>query len=291
MTNILVVGDIFVDAYTYGTIERLAPDFAGFVFDKIKTEYALGGAANVAQNIHYLLPECTVYLQGSIGLQYDYLVDRSIKLLRVSTETMEKERLVSVSDDSSNKPKYKQKLIRIDNRKKFSVAAHGIPTNINFDYVIFSDYNKGTITDKFLLHGSSKYIVDSKRRDLSFYKFANTIKINHIEYENLKTELLNPNIIVTYGRSPVIYKTTYGTIEIPVYDRNVKDSEEYDFCGAGDTFLAGYVYGLVKGYTGDKLIRVCNIAASLAVAKFGTATVYNYELEAELNRAKEAQYL
>lgn len=291
MVNILVVGDIFVDSYTYGTVERLAPDFAGFVFDKIKTEHALGGAANVAQNIHYLLPECNVYLQGSIGLQYDYLIDRSIRLLRVSTETMEKERLVSVSDYSNNKPKYKQKLIRIDNRKRFSVAAHGIPTNLSFDYVIFSDYNKGTITEKYLLCGSAKYFVDSKSRDLSFYSFANTIKINHIEYDNLKTELINPNVIVTYGRNPVIYKTTGGTIDVPVYDRTIKESDEYDFCGAGDTFLAGYVYGSVKGYSGEKLIRVANIAASLAVAKFGTATVYNYELEAEINKAKEIMYL
>lgn len=291
--KILVLGDIIVDLYTYGKVDRLAPDFAGFIFEKIKTVPYLGGAGNVARNIKALLPDATVDLMGSIGPDYEFLCS-GLNLLKHGSVTMVKERLVAVYDDQPDETKVKQKLIRIDTVKSFSNPVMNIPQG--YDYIVISDYNKGTIS-RYASYGNynpGQVFVDSKKHDLTCYPRGSIVKINRSEYEASKDRLGDFSwCLVTNGKRPTtayhqaIDHTATSVFNVPTYDVSMDGDDTIDFSGAGDSFLAGFISSYVKGSDVETSIKIGNIAAAIAITQFGTTCVTHERLEEEKQKAKE----
>lgn len=292
--KILVIGDIFIDKYTYGKVDRLAPDFTGFVFDKLRSETFLGGAANVALGLNRLLPEIDIVLMGCLKpYEYSYLLN-NIGLISTGDETMIKERIIAIGDDDPENPRLKQKLIRIDSAIRFPSSCGISNYSIDFeqyDYIIFSDYNKGTIDKVPQLKKPIVYL-DSKRKNLQEFTKVNVVKVNDKEFELSKDSLLEiEECIVTHGKKPVSHYINKIRTQIPTYETLDKDVSNHDFSGAGDSFLCGLIYAHVTGYSRTRSIRVANINAALAVSTFGTAAITKKQLEDEINTATEIGYL
>jgi D-beta-D-heptose 7-phosphate kinase/D-beta-D-heptose 1-phosphate adenosyltransferase len=111
--------------------------------------------------------------------------------------------------------------------------------------------------------------VDSKKSDLSYYKQC-IIKINRIEYENLKKVSDDCELIVTTGKHGARWNNkVYPTEECDVFD----------VCGAGDTFLASFVFQHLLAKSIEEAIQFANKCSRLVVGKFGTYTLTSEDVE------------
>lgn len=287
--RILVVGDIMIDRYTYVRTDRQAPEAPIPVWDEVRVENRLGGAANVAHNIASLASgSMDVYLAGIVGTDLSFshmLRAASIQNWSAGGTTMVKNRFV---EEGSSRY-----LLRHDNFRKFpeddirffeTLWCTGLKSD--FDVVVFSDYDKGTITRRAVESFSNVpiRIVDSKRADMSIYRRSTVIKLNKQEYERQRDVVLGPlaeNVVVTEGANGA---------QLIIYERLTEDEEMHrryamhrerfpvdpvptavDVTGCGDTHTAAMAYAMALGADVRRAIRFGNAAARHAVQKFGTS--------------------
>ena len=229
--RILVVGDVCVDIYQYGVVDRVSPEAPVPVFIPTREESRNGMAANVAAN----------------------LVALGCEVLVASGQPGSKTRLI---DERS-----KQHLLRIDNDHiNDPYPLDGIDLSV-CSAIVVSDYNKGNVTYQLIEHLRKTYagpiFVDTKKTDLA--RFVGCIvKINHKEYSDAKT--LCEDLVVTHGRQGATYKDrTYPAVEIAVTD----------VCGAGDTFLAALCYEYLKSNNMDQAIEFAIRASAVTVQHIG----------------------
>ncbi len=296
----MVVGDIILDKYVYGKVDRISPEAPIPVVSTSDTRYVLGGAANVAGNIGGL--GLNTILCGVIGddaegeALVDRLKDRNIVFdgYRSSRRcTTLKTRVVGMN----------QQLVRVD--REFTVALDDeeetellkrIEENISeVDYIVLSDYNKGVCSDSFctkmmgLCVGRGiRVIVDPKSSDWSKYKGAYLITPNFKEFQEAvghsipndeksisdnAVELMLKNsfeqILVTRSQYGM---TLVGEGKAPLTFK-ARQQEVYDVSGAGDTVIATLTASLSLGYKLDEAVEISNYAAGVAVSKPGTYIV------------------
>lgn len=291
--SILVIGDIMVDRYTYVQTQRNAPEAKIPVWDTVTEEDRPGGAANVALNLLALgSDEVEVFLAGIADKKdVQMLSRRGINTyLCHGYETMVKHRFVN--KDTS------EYLFRSDNFQKFSQQSvelfekaldHFIPGH-KFDAVVFSDYDKGTLTkDMYVqvaLGRTDLVVVDSKRVDLSMYAGSQVLKVNEEEYSRqvskgpyTSVESLFDYVVVTKGkngselrqqeRSKSNDKMYVNHVEqFPVISVNAKD-----VTGCGDTHTAAMTFALLKSKDIRMAVKFGNACARNVVQKFGTSVV------------------
>ena len=243
MTKILLFGDACVDVYHYGSIDRLCPEAPVPVLNHVRTEKRDGMCLNVRNNLRAFGVDVTAIY---------------------NVETIEKQRFVDL--------RTKQHLLRADFGENVKLppctapTIEGIDFN-NFDGVVLADYDKGFLVPEnielILKKASSAGIdvyVDSKKSDLSCYEGC-IIKINKLEFEKTKKFPKNHELIVTVGKLGARWReTTYSTEECDVFD----------VCGAGDTFLASFVYEKIITDSIEQGIIFANKCSRLVVGKFGT---------------------
>jgi len=229
--RILVVGDVCVDNYQYGTVDRISPEAPVPVFIPTREESRNGMAANVAANLVALGCEVAV-ASGPPGSKTRLIDERS------------KQQIVRIDKDFINPP----------------FPLDGIDLAI-CNAIIVSDYNKGNVTYELIENLRKTYsgpiFVDTKKTDLA--RFAGCIvKINNKEFNDAKT--LCEDLIVTHGRNGAVYKDqTYPAVEIAVTD----------VCGAGDTFLAALCYEYLKSKNMDLAIEFAIRASAVTVQHIG----------------------
>lgn len=233
--RILLLGDHCIDYYNYGTVERISPEAPVPIFQYKYQESKKGMASNVCKNLQALT--CKVdFIKGNRTSSKTRLIDLKTK-----------KQLLRIDNDLISDP------INIDKIKSF-----------DYDAIVISDYNKGSITYELIDNLRSKYNVpiflDTKKVDLN--KFDHIfVKINELEYKNLKS--YNKNLIVTLGKKGAMYKTTTETL-FPTNDVEVSD-----VCGAGDTFLAALTYQYLVTKDMGSAINFANKASSIAIQHFG----------------------
>ena len=217
MSKVLVIGDIITDKYVYGTTERLSPEAPVPVVKHLRTEERVGGAGLVYENLK--------------GLEVD------VELLDLSSPRCIKTRVICDG----------HYITRIDDDHQ-TVGAWEIikeKTFEEYEYVILSDYNKGVLERslEIIEHLNSfgcKVIVDPKRHS-SYYKGAWLVKPNAKEYKELEFENWLGNIITTAAEGSITAK-----INGENYSLMPEQVEVNDVTGAGDCFIAAFVYGLVN---------------------------------------------
>ena len=136
----------------------------------------------------------------------------------------------------------------------------------NYDCIVISDYNKGFLPEdvcymlvKECIKNKKIVFVDSKKNDVSSFDGC-FIKINQFEYENLKKTPLKSELIVTLGSMGAMHNdVVYPT----------KKTEVFDVCGAGDSFLSGFVTKYMSCYSIPESIRYANKVATISVQNFG----------------------
>jgi D-beta-D-heptose 7-phosphate kinase / D-beta-D-heptose 1-phosphate adenosyltransferase len=301
-TKVLVVGDVMVDRYVYGNVDRISPEAPVPVMNVTYESSTGGGAANLAANCAAFGLETE--LLGIIGNDEagDFLKNFCIShginsnlVQNSSVTTTLKTRLVSET----------HQMFRVDRETTHDASLqHELLERFDkqiedADVVILSDYDKGTLQDlKPIIAKSRKYgvpvLVDPKKLDFENYRGCSLIKpnlkefksamningdieINQIE-ELARTAIKNFNfdsMLITMGARGAVFINREGKSILT----QAKKVEVFDVSGAGDTVLAAFCYGMSKSYKAEYIINLCNAAAGLVIRKFGTAVLSKEETE------------
>ena len=250
--KVLVIGDIIIDKYVYGTSTRLSPEAPVPVVTQERIVETIGGAGLVYENLKSLGVDVTLY---------DYDQPKSIK-----TRVMCDGHYVT----------------RIDN--DYDVNGEEILDDILnkdfqwYDYVILSDYDKGVLDEsKRIIEHINKFgckiIVDPKTH-ATHYEGAWLVKPNSSEFEGLGFTKWLGNIITTNASNPVIAEIDKEYFTIPV-----ETVEVSDVTGAGDCFLAAFVYALTRGYDYKTCLELAVKGSTEGVKHSGTYILKQNDLE------------
>ena len=250
--KVLVIGDVIIDKYIYGTSERLSPEAPVPVVKHLREVETLGGAGLVYKNLKSLGVDVTLF---------DTEQPRSIK-----TRVICDGHYVTRIDDD----KHANSAAVLD-----AVQATDFT---KYDYVILSDYNKGVLDESLdiiehLNAFGCKVIVDPKEH-ANHYINAWLIKPNYSEFTKFGFISWQGNIITTNAGNNVV-----ATIDNTDYDIPVEAVEVSDVTGAGDCFLAAFVYGLTKQYNHKKCLELAVRGSREAVKHVGTHTLTVSDLE------------
>ena len=308
-TRILVIGDIMLDCYLWGKVERISPEAPVPIVHVQKKTHMLGGAGNVALNLSCL--GCQTQIIGLSGTDWSgrqiasLLENNKIKnhmFSEASYKTITKTRIMA----------REQQLLRIDeeqaiplNQNKKKQLLEKLKKNILlFDAVILSDYGKGLLQTRGLTEEiinicreNKKYIlVDPKGRDWDRYRFATCITPNTAELKmvaggktDTESELIETAVSICniYGLEwLLVTRGSRGMCitgkKIPPFLLSTQAREVYDVSGAGDTVIAVISAGLAAGLAFMDAASLANRAAGIVVGKIGTQPVTREELQAAM---------
>ena len=305
--KILIVGDVMLDKYYFGKVERISPEAPVPIVNIVTEESRLGGASNVANKITRLGGQAT--LCGAIG--YDFFgkeIERmahrkGIKTDFVKTEqpTITKARIIGG----------RQQIVRIDYEQHLELsekAREDIQTHLaslfqEFPTLVISDYGKGMISEElcsFLIktaksHGT-RVIVDPKGQNWKKYAGADLITPNVKELGDIIGHPVKNNdqdiamaaleIVHHYGLSALLVTRSEQGMSL-ISDQNIlhlptHSQEVFDVSGAGDTVVAALSLALTQGQEITEAMRIANVAAGIVVQKIGTATLSVEELKTNL---------
>lgn len=301
--KVLIVGDVMLDKYYFGQVERISPEAPVPIVNIRKEESRLGGASNVANNIASLGGQ--TLLCGTIG--HDFFGreierishQRNIEtfLLRTTSPTITKARIIGG----------KQQIVRVDYEEKSELNENEkrqlkdkiCQTLPEYDILVISDYGKGLISEDFCCYlirlakkQGKKVIIDPKGKNWKKYSGADIITPNVKELsdivgysvpntdraiEKAAHEAIEANqltsILVTRSEKGMSLIGDFASIHIPTHSEEV-----FDVSGAGDTVVATLSICLATGMNMVEAIKTANIAAGIVVKKIGTATLTQEEL-------------
>ncbi|GAB4509962.1 MAG: ADP-heptose synthase [Sulfuricaulis sp.] len=306
--KVLVVGDVMLDRYLYGDVERISPEAPVPVVAVKEVKELPGGAANVARSVRTLGAGCTLFsisgddgdadslerLLGEAGircqLHRDKLLNTTVKQRVISRH----QQLLRIDFDC---PVSKDACVRLLDNYLKHVA--------EYDAVIISDYGKGGLgyIQEMIqaAHATGRpVVVDPKGDDYSGYRGANLITPNRKEFEHvagrfrdnaelerkalaMAKELDLGGVLVTRGEDGMSLVEQDGRVlHIPARKREV-----FDVTGAGDTVIASIGCAWAVGSELGDALLLANIAAGIVVGKLGAATASPAEILQEFS-AQEA---
>ncbi len=304
--HILVVGDVMLDRYCFGNVDRISPEAPVPVLHIRKRSDVLGGAGNVVSNLIGL--GCKITVIGVCGnddggrLLNKLLDDNNITPHIFSSDdrpTIIKTRVISNG----------QQLIRLDEEEVCcldSELANKIIQLIDrtidgFDAIILSDYGKGIFqTEEFaqtVIRKANKRkiptMVDPKGKDWQRYDGATCITPNVSELELVYGTAIHGKDLLINAMRDVKNKynltwllTTRGSLGMCLMDQGDKPlfiptvaRDVYDVSGAGDTVISTLALGVSAGFTFPEATKLANIAAGVVVGKVGTQPVNIFELK------------
>ena len=316
--TILCIGDIMLDRFIYGNIQRISPEAPVPILHLNNQKEMLGGVGNVANNILSLNGKAI--LIGLVG-QDDYAL--KIKKIMHSKHISEHSIISSSYRPTICKSRFiaaNQQIIRADEESLISLHPEEISLileNINHNIsksnaVIISDYGKGVCHPdiiQFIMEKAKAFnipvFVDPKSKDFSLYKYATCITPNIAEasqavqtslktdddFEKAGQKLLN----ITQGQAILITRSEKGMTlieknKLPIHIPS-RAREIFDVSGAGDTVIAALSLGVASGLTLAKAIHIANAAAGVVIGKVGTSTATVTEVENELNAQSKGKNL
>ncbi len=303
--KVLIIGDIMLDEYFFGTVNRVSPEAPVPVLKEDHKEWCLGGAANVALNCKqiHMIP----YLIGLIG--NDDEGARVLKMLEsqgISTQgivvssqrpTTCKRRMIAKNhqmlrvDHEVNTPLFEQEHEKVLEKIRALISHETV--------ILVSDYAKGLVTQDLVdaviqiaEQHNAIVLVDPKGTDYMKYAGVSYIKPNGNEYAQLVHELgLNENdsleknarqaceilgiqgLFITLGERGIVYVSQHDYFQVAAIKRDV-----IDLTGAGDTVFSFLALGFAYKFDKELIIKMANQAASIAVSHFKTYAVSLDEL-------------
>ncbi|MEQ1855958.1 MAG: D-glycero-beta-D-manno-heptose-7-phosphate kinase [Longimicrobiales bacterium] len=303
----LVVGDLMLDRYISGSVDRVSPEAPVPVVRVESERSGVGGAGNVAANVLSLGGACAVV--GCVGGDLE-----GRALLEVLTERGVDSDGVFVRDDRPTTVKTRilaqhQQVVRFD-REVDSPAEPRLAAELaervralarECDVLIVQDYDKGVLTPDVIVavsdaargHGIP-WVVDPKRRSFFAYGGATAFKPNARELGEALGEPVRPederwmettrmrlgcdNLLLTLGdRGMALQSAGASLVRLPAVAREV-----YDVSGAGDTVTAAIALALAAGATMPEAAELANHAAAVEVGKSGVQTVSPDEIRTQL---------
>ncbi|VFP83049.1 bifunctional D-glycero-beta-D-manno-heptose-7-phosphate kinase/D-glycero-beta-D-manno-heptose 1-phosphate adenylyltransferase HldE [Candidatus Erwinia haradaeae] len=298
--KVLIVGDIMLDRYWYGTTNRISPEAPVPIVTMNTIEECPGGAANVAMNIATLGAQS--YLVGLIG------TDDAAEIL---VNTLKGSRVQCNLVVASNHPTIiklrilarNQQLIRLDFEKTFSAVDseriyHRIQKLLpEVDVLVLSDYAKGTLVHvetiiSLARKANISILVDPKGTNFSHYYGATLLTPTLHEFEAVVGKCYSEDDIIArgfelidnHGLSALLITRSENGMTLlqpgksPFY-MPTQAQEVFDVTGAGDTVIGVIASALAAGKTLEESCLIANVAAGIVVGKIGTSTVSSVELE------------
>lgn len=277
--NILVVGDIMLDKYIIGEVERISPE-APVPIVKVNEEYStLGGCGNVVRNLRKIGAKTTCL--SSVGIDKDgdevikQLENIGVKSLIIREEkpTTVKQRIIA--------SERKVQMLRIDYEEQHLTPPSSVIYSLSkyldkVDIILISDYAKGFISEdliKFLKTLGPKIIVDPKPNHGYMYNNVYMITPNEKEWELMK---VSSSYVLNNIRYVLITKGKKG-MELLDYDKNwlieAEPVEVYNVSGAGDTVIAVMGVCIAMGFPALRASKIANKCAEYVVTKPGTTAV------------------
>lgn len=301
--RVLIIGDAMVDAYIWGTANRMSPEAPVPVVTVQKKETRLGGAANVALNVQAMGATpilCSVIGDDMYGREFMELMEKQ----KLSTQAIfqVKKRTTTVKTRIIGNNHH---LLRVDEEQESEITkqeTQQLIEKISFliktgavDVIVFEDYDKGVITPdlilKVVVEASKKKIpvaVDPKKKNFQFYKNITLFKpnlkelkegikadFNMVEQEilskvadELRTRQGMENILITLSEKGMFIATKKVKHIVPAHIRNVADVS-----GAGDTVIGVASLGLALKLDPILMVELANIAGGLVCEKVGVVPI------------------
>jgi rfaE bifunctional protein kinase chain/domain len=305
--KILVIGDIILDEYIFGEVERISPEAPVPVVKVLNKSYNLGGAANVALNVKKL--GANVFLLGILGKDFagEIVIDK-LKENGINTDflinsynwkTIIKTRVIARN----------QQMIRIDYEDNYKMEGKYLKEFFSkyeelkniCDGIIIQDYEKGLLSKKNInkiIKNEKMIFVDPKFENFFLYKNVTIFKPNLREVERVlgknlkndeekifaikyvKNKIKCKNIIMTMGEE--------GMIGIDENNRIFKvpsnKVEVYDVTGAGDTVISLLSLSYLSGLDIVSSAIFATIGAGIEVTKLGAVPIEKGELTREIKK-------
>ncbi len=301
--RVLVVGDVMLDRYWFGDVDRISPEAPVPVLKVARIEERPGGAANVARNVAALGARCT--LLSVVGR--DEAGDCLEKLI---TEQHNVDALLHRDTTISTTIKLRaiarhQQLLRIDFETQPShEVLHAKLEDFRAqlpqaDVVVLSDYGKGGLTHiaemiRLARAAGKLVLVDPKGEDYARYRGATLLTPNRGEFrqvaggwkneeeltakaQKLRADLQLDALLVTRSEDGMTLYREQEVIHEAAHAREV-----FDVSGAGDTVIATMATMLAGGADFRSSIHIANLAAGIVVGKLGTAMVSREEIDREM---------
>jgi len=305
--KILVVGDIMLDRYILGEVERISPEAPVPVLRHAQRYERPGGAANVAMNLAGL--GCQTFLCGFWGhdgeqVELAQLLDvaevETTGVVTSSLPTISKTRIVARTQQLLRLDIESREAVPFAESQRLEERALGLVKKVHA--VVLSDYAKGALTNDICAAiiraaraASIPVLVDPKTKDLSKYSGATTICPNLNELSMATgvpaqdTERLLAAARVQMEEHDFKFLTvTMSEKGIRVlgpegdYHSPARAREVYDVSGAGDTVIATLAASLAGGLHTNTAVELANLAAGIVVGKIGTVPIAQHELIAAL---------
>jgi len=290
--NTLVVGDVMLDQYWFGSVDRISPEAPVPVLAVTKQEQRAGGAANVAHNIlalggnSHLLSvigddnegQQIERIVGGYGAATTLIVDASIKTTVKLRMVAQNQQLLRADFEQHPSDEVLAQCLR-----DFEAALNSI------DVVVLSDYGKGGLRHvakmiELARSQSKPVIVDPKGTDYTRYQGATLITPNMKEFEavvgpisseqdfsnkghQLRADLALDYLLVTRSEKGMSLFSSDGV----QMDSPAKALEVYDVSGAGDTVIALMALLSITDFSSAERLEMANTVAGIVVGKVGTA--------------------
>ncbi len=309
--NILIIGDVMMDSYVWGKVDRISPEAPVPVVRVTKTENRLGGASNVALNVQSLGAKpiiCAIIGDDKEGLDFLALLDK---------ENLSREGILSIEGRPTTVKTriiaQNQQIVRVDAETDGNISSlissqvkdkiSRIISDHKIGAIIFEDYDKGLITEELILWTVNLAnqkgiitIVDPKKRNFHFYKNVTLFKPNLNELKEglkinidpretlqvesavkgLKKQIGAKIIMLTLSENGVFISSDKGQKLIPAHIRDIADVS-----GAGDTVIATAALCLAAGLDEFQTAAVANLAGGLVCEHVGVVPIKKAQLLAE----------
>ncbi len=316
--QVLVVGDVMIDRYITGKVDRISPEAPVPVVHFQSEEDRLGGAGNVALNMISLGANpilCSVIGDDAEGRQLGHLLPQN----GLSTEGL----ISSAERPTTVKTRLMaqhQHLLRIDRESDHDLSEDETTRLLNrirellqkreVHLIVFQDYNKGVLTERVirevLAEAGSRGIptaVDPKRRNFWAYKGASLFKPNlkevrdslpfaveanpgslHAAAAFIRSKLQNEITLITLSDKGLYIEQNGAQELVGTRPRSIAD-----VCGAGDTVISVAALGRAAGLNMSDIAQLANLAGGLVCEKAGVVPVDQGELEREYEQIREQE--
>jgi len=317
--KILVVGDLIIDHYLWGSCERISPEAPVQVVNVDSESTLLGGAGNVINNLNALgsdvdvisvIGECEVSIElkallSDINVDTHYLITQKGRVASKKSRIIAGQQQVVRYDHESTD--------EINNKSQIAIIETFKAIVSNYDVILLSDYGKGILTfdlTQSLISiankNGKKLLVDPKGIDYSKYKGAYLLTPNKKEANEATNVSIKDNASLIKAIQTLkdqcnleVSLITLSEQGVAIFDKELRvhptvAREVFDVTGAGDTILASLGFALSCNKKIDEAVKFANLASGVVVGKIGSATATLNEIieyESSLNKSSSDEHI
>jgi D-beta-D-heptose 7-phosphate kinase / D-beta-D-heptose 1-phosphate adenosyltransferase len=317
--KILVVGDLMIDHYLWGSCERISPEAPVQVVKVNKESAVLGGAGNVINNLKSLgaevdvisvIGECKVS-EELIELLKDINVDTQYLITQKDRISSKKSRILAAHQQVARYDRESTDEININSQ--IAILEYFKEIIINYDVILVSDYGKGVLTFELTQslitianENEKKLLVDPKGLDYSKYNGAYLLTPNKKEASEATNSVIRDNKTLIHAIKSLkkqcnleVSLITLSDQGVAIFDNELRiyptvAIEVFDVTGAGDTILASLGFALSCNKNIDQAVKFANLASGVVVGKIGSATATINEIieyESSLNQSSSDEHI